>query len=404
MPYKMLAENKTRTVAEPHRWETDYRYISQHLGVDLKNDDYKIVVNLGGGVDAIAVILEMYARRIRPDVIVFSWVGRDTSGDEWPSTYRTLIHFSGWLQQVGFPAIDVINYEHKQDRYAGLYEKVLRNGIYNSSSFGKHSCSAFAKGELIDRWVKTIYADEIEAGYKIVRVIGLEAEETDRVARMERMFKTEERACKGNFAVTNREEKQWEWSFPMVVWGMTRAIAEDLCDVELGFVPDKSACYHCGFGKEREFLKLADQEPYLASRVVDLEAAVDHGGKVRKEFVGIFGGGRKGRVRKSKGVYTGEWLSELRTGRATELWRKHGLLEKIEAARPTFLTLGVPEDLETPTIHDLDDRADAAREAREANPDVAAAGMEALAASIAAIDGRLTRLREDRLIALKVVK
>lgn len=388
MPYKLITDPTpiTATAAAALAasrgiaWRnSDWAHVAESLGTDAPVGS-PIVVNLGGGVDSTAVLLRLYQLRIRPDVIIFSWVGRDTSGDEWPETYRHMIALSGWLQEVGFPAISTINYVHAQNRYAGLYEAIFANSIYSSSNFGKHSCSAKVKAELIDRWIeRDLYPEHVKAGGQVVRLIGFEAEETERANRMNRMFKVIQddapaKPCSkaGSFAITNHAASHWAWSFPMQVWGMTRVAAESLCLEVLGYVPSKSACYHCGFGKRADFLRLAVDHPYLASRLVDAECWVEAGGKLQIEGLGMLGQPAKGGlVRKVKPddgrewISNGKagkakrWISQPRSGRVTDLYLTTGLMAAIEAARPTFRTLGLPN--RTMTVHELDARADTAR-------------------------------------------
>lgn len=403
MPYQLLAEPARQTAVQiamqAHElginWRnSDWAHVCQSLGVSAPAGS-PIVANLGGGVDSTAILIRMRQLGIRPDMIIFSWVGRDTSGDEWPETYRHMATLSAWCQENGFPAITIINYVHARGRYAGLYEAMIANSIFNSSNFGKHSCSAKMKGELIDRYVKRYYADHIDAGGRVIRLIGFEAEETERAERMNRMFQStiptgkpkptsaptvepepepaeaQTPPCKraGSFTVTNRTVEYWAWAFPMQSWGMTRAVAEALCLEVLGYIPVKSACYHCGFSKVPDFLTLARKHPYLASRLVDAECWVIAQGKLKIEGRGLLGKGAKGgqrrKARPNDGnpwVYDADldrWISQPRTGLVTDLYRKHGLLESIEAARPTFLTSGVPD--RSMTIHELDERADAAR-------------------------------------------
>jgi hypothetical protein len=406
MPYQLLAapslDTPTTIAARSvdlgqswrnHRGTVDWAAIGEDLGVEL-NGPAPIVLNLGAGVDSTAILIRLYELRIRPDVIVFAWVGRDSSGDEWPETYDHLITLSAWCQERGFPAVSVVNYVHQQGRYAGLYEKMLRNRIYNSSNFGRHSCSASAKGELIDRWLKVHLRAQLATG-PVVRIIGFEADESERVDRMEKMFTASSRARKpvqltmfeppagmkatrpcnaGSFAVTNRTDAAWLWSFPMHAWGMTRLQAERLCFDALGYRVRKSACYHCGFGKQADFLRLAFRWPFLASRLIDAELLVAAGGKVKELDRGLLGKAMKGGERRKKRPTDtttdktfryhpdlDRWISEPKSGRVVDLYRRHNLIELIESVRPTFLSLGIPADHEWETLHDLDARALTAR-------------------------------------------
>lgn len=118
MPYQLLAEparmSAAQIAAQAHslgvKWRNDdWQHVSRQLGIDAPAGS-PIVVNLGGGVDSTAILIQLWLVGIRPDMVIFSWVGRDTSGDEWPETYEHLVTLSAWCQQVGFPAITVINF------------------------------------------------------------------------------------------------------------------------------------------------------------------------------------------------------------------------------------------------------------------------------------------------------
>ena len=61
------------------------------------------IVNLGLGVDSVAMLVGLKDRDRRPDHILFA----DT-GSEKPETYDYLPIIDAWLARVGFPAVTVV--------------------------------------------------------------------------------------------------------------------------------------------------------------------------------------------------------------------------------------------------------------------------------------------------------
>lgn len=66
--------------------------------MNLQMTGQPLVVSYGVGVDSTAMLVAMYRRGIRPDVILFA----DTSAEK-PETYDYLKIIRKWLAKVGFP-------------------------------------------------------------------------------------------------------------------------------------------------------------------------------------------------------------------------------------------------------------------------------------------------------------
>ena len=78
-----------------------------------------LAVCWGAGVDSTGLLVEMYNRGIRPDLITFADVGAEK-----PGTYAFIPMFTQWLVERGFPAPTVCTYEPMEKTAAKYRESV----------------------------------------------------------------------------------------------------------------------------------------------------------------------------------------------------------------------------------------------------------------------------------------
>lgn len=193
--------------------------------------DPPLVIAYGLGVDSTAVLVGLWRRGIRPDLILFA----DT-GNEKQETYDYLPIINRWLESVGFPAVTVVrnvvkNFKHWPP-YKSLGENCLTNGTLPSLAFGFKSCSLKWKvapqNAYCDQWPLAIQC--WQSGHKVRKVIGYDAGPSDgkRYAQAKGMV-----------------DNKYDYEYPLIEWGWDR----DRCKEEIASaglpVPPKSACYFC---------------------------------------------------------------------------------------------------------------------------------------------------------------
>jgi 3'-phosphoadenosine 5'-phosphosulfate sulfotransferase (PAPS reductase)/FAD synthetase len=120
-----------------------------HLPSDypLAENEIPICVCCGVGVDSIAMLIGLYERGIRPDLITFA----DT-GSEKPETYLYVPILRQWLERVGFPDLVVVRNLSPIAGHKSLYNNCFNNQTLPSIAFGMKSCSLKWKKQPQDAW------------------------------------------------------------------------------------------------------------------------------------------------------------------------------------------------------------------------------------------------------------
>lgn len=228
--------------------------------------DVPIIVNLGVGVDSVAMLVAMVQRNIKPDYILFADVG-----DEKPETYAYRDFFSDWLQRQGFPAVTTVRYRPETATYDTLEGNCLTNETLPSISIsGKGSCTLKFKACVMDRWLlgacrgpwkgegRADVMAAVDAGKKPVKLIGYDYGPAD--------------SCRFQKAVNKKKEEPFEFVYPLqqfLKWTREDCILEI---IKAGLpVPVKSACFMCGGSKRWELKWLAAQHPDLLIRSLKME-------------------------------------------------------------------------------------------------------------------------------------
>lgn len=210
-----------------------------------------LVVSCGIGVDSVAMLVGLWRRGIRPDLILFA-----DPGSEWPETYLYVLVLAAWLAEVGFPPLTIVRRDQGRTSYTTLEGNCLVNRTLPSMAFGYGGCSQKWKREpmdkLVGRWLPALRA--LRAGVKTQRAIGYDADPKD--------------CRRGNI----KDCARYHYVYFLREWGWDR----DRCEAEIiaaGLpLPRKSACFFCPAMKAWELRDLVRLHPGLADRVIGIEA------------------------------------------------------------------------------------------------------------------------------------
>jgi hypothetical protein len=205
-------------------------------------------VSFGGGVNSTAMLVEMFRRSIRPDVILFA----DTGGER-PETYDCLRKVTDWCVAHGFPAITTVRHESKKHGDKTLEDEVLRTRNLPSIAYGFKTCSQKWKGYPQDKWLKS-FAPALAcwaSGGKVVKAIGYDAGE----ARRGKPYSDDE----------------FDVIYPLIEWGIYREDCVAICKSE-GLPIAKSSCFFCPSMKRWEIRDLTKTNPELIERALNIEA------------------------------------------------------------------------------------------------------------------------------------
>jgi hypothetical protein len=213
------------------------------------------VASFGGGVNSTAMLIGMWERGERPDLILFA----DTGGEK-ASTYRHVEEMAAWCLSVGFPAIETVHNAKRPNGdkapHQSLEEECHTNKTLPSLAYGFKGCSSKWKHAPLDRHV-VAYQPAQEAftrGEKVERLIGIDAGERHRSA-----------------ALVETVNRRWIYRRPLVDWDWGREECVEAIERVGIQVPEKSACWFCPAMKKHEVLRLAREEPQLFQRAVDME-------------------------------------------------------------------------------------------------------------------------------------
>lgn len=244
---------------------------------ELSRSDQPLVVSYGMGLDSTGMLVEMEARGIVPDAIVFA----DT-GAEKPETYAYLDVMNEWLDKVGFPRITVVSYAPVRAPYTTLEGKCLANDTLPSIAFSSgHSCALVFKRDVQVKWLKSWgpALDAIAAGGRVVKAIGYDSSPADLRRSTKANAGTEkirakiaERVAEGRKALADQwEADNVDFWYPLQQWGLERdALAKLITDAGLP-LPVKSACYFCPASGLGEVLDLKRDHRDLYDRAVAME-------------------------------------------------------------------------------------------------------------------------------------
>lgn len=253
------------------------------MPTDRPNPDCPLVVAYGLGVDSTAMLVEFVKRRIRPDLILFA----DTGGEK-PETYAYLPVVQRYLKRVGFPPVVTVRYQPKTAPYKTLEGQCLHTGTLPSLAYGGKSCSVKWKRQPQDAYILGQFppAEHVSKGRRVVRAIGFDASEERRtyagVVKAIGLDASEEHRLTWSPPSPTADDRRpsreawldqyyFAYWYPLMSWGMDRAMCEQSIRAAGLPVPPKSACWFCPASKKAEILWLRDRHPQLLSRALELE-------------------------------------------------------------------------------------------------------------------------------------
>lgn len=229
-----------------------------------------VLVAYGAGVDSTAMLIGMAMIGWRPDLILFA----DT-GSEHPRTYAYIPIFDDWLASVGFRRITIVKNASPKAGDKSLYDECHRKSVLPSLAYGGHSCSLKWKIGPQDRYCRSYYgwtkrkrsepAPELEDGLIpgrwnhgpwILKLIGYDAGPADARRRAN---------AKGKWPPGTK------YRYALAEWGWDRDACIKIIKAAGLPVPGKSACFMCPASKKFEVDQLAEEEPGLARKAMELE-------------------------------------------------------------------------------------------------------------------------------------
>ena len=206
-----------------------------------------IIVACGVGTNSIALIIECVKRGIEIDLILFA----DTGGEK-PHTYNYLETFNAWLKGKGLQPIVIVK---KGGIKESLEQECLRCKCLPSIAYGYKKCSQKYKVQPQDKYVNNWAPAKAEwkAGRKIIKYIGIDADESHR-------------------AIERPDDKKYIYQYPLIDWDMGRdECIETIKNAGL-CLPGKSACFFCPSAKISEIHQLKAVYPELLERALKMES------------------------------------------------------------------------------------------------------------------------------------
>lgn len=206
------------------------------------------VVSYGGGVNSTAMLIGMYERCERPDLILFA----DTGGEK-PHTYQHIGEFNIWLLEHGFPDIHFVMRVNQDGVVRTLEKDCLDGRMLPSIAYGFKACSIKYKRDPQDKFCNNHppCREVWSRGEKVVKFIGYDMDEQHRASIP--------------------EDEKYTYRYPLIEWNWGRE--ECIAAIKRAGVslPGKSACFFCPSSKKQEILQLRRQYPELATRAVAME-------------------------------------------------------------------------------------------------------------------------------------
>ena len=209
------------------------------------------VASFGGGTDSTAMLIGMWQRGEKVDLILFA----DTGGEK-PHTYEHIERFSKWLVKRGMPEIKIVRYEKET-----LEENCLRVKSLPSIAYGHKKCSLKFKVQPQDKFVNNWLPakDAWARGEKVIKLIGYDASESRRAERPS----------------SEVNQRKYQFRYPLIEWGLDRKTCIEVIQSAGLPLPGKSACFFCPSSKAQEVKQLAKDYPHLAQRAIAMEANAD---------------------------------------------------------------------------------------------------------------------------------
>lgn len=216
-------------------------------------------INLGGGTNSTALVIECFNRGMRPDWILFA----DTGGER-PETYAAIERLGRWCMERDWTPITTTRWIRKDGSFESLEDNCLRTGYMPSKAYGYSGCSSKWKIQPAQRWRKA------NGFARTVYAVGFDAGEHKRVNK---------RKCERTL-IDQEDTEEYPW-YPLYAWGITRAGCEAII-ARAGLPPTpKSSCFFCPNMKKAEWDALKAEHADLFARALAIEAAANVKGNTR---------------------------------------------------------------------------------------------------------------------------
>lgn len=211
-----------------------------------------VVASFGGGVNSTAMLIGMWERGEKVDLILFA----DTGGEK-PHTYAHVLEFSEWLVAHGMPCILTVTRTNRDQVPRKLEQDCLDGNMLPSIAYGFKACSMKYKRDPQDKFCNNYQPckDVWATGTKVVKLIGYDMDEPHR-ARIP-------------------EDVKYTYRYPLIEWGWGRDECIKAIDRAGVTQPGKSACFFCPSSKKQEIYELRRVYPELAARAVAMERNAD---------------------------------------------------------------------------------------------------------------------------------
>ena len=211
------------------------------------------IASFGGGTNSAAMIIGMIERGEPIDLILFA----DTGGEK-PHTYEFVKIFNQFLNYKNYPEVITVKKVDKNGDVLTLEQDCLNGNRLPSLAYGFKTCSQKFKLQPQEKYCNNWKPakDYWETGEKITRLIGFDAGEGHRTAKV-------------------YEDKKYINRYPLVEWGWDR---DDCIEaiVKAGIPrPGKSACFFCPASRPSEIKALKYQYPDLSARSIAMEENAD---------------------------------------------------------------------------------------------------------------------------------
>jgi len=193
------------------------------------------IVSYGGGQNSTAMIIEMVARKMPINEIIFCDVG-----NEMPETYTFLKEFEDWCSKKGLKFTQIeSNLGTIKDYY--LEKKLIPYRMF------RHCTDKFKVRPMND-YIKKVYGIKTP----INMFMGIANDEKHRSEKI-------------------RGRKQFTHLFPLIEWELDRLGCVEIIKKEGLSVPVKSGCYFCPFQPKRAWIDLYKIHPELFQDSINFE-------------------------------------------------------------------------------------------------------------------------------------
>lgn len=226
----------------------------------------ELVHAYGGGVNSVAAAVWLHEHGYIPRAIVMV-----DPGSEWKHTieYRENV-FNPWCDEVGFPRVTVVTrmeegqHVKRAWRLETLHDECVRIKSVPSIAYGFKKCSQKHKGDTSRWWIarQDWALAEWEAGRKIAKVIGYDADEP--------------------YRVRDAFQNPWEAArlvpfYPLYNDGLGRDECIDLIKRGGLPIPGKSACTFCPSNTiaEWKLLRRVEPEAFAAAVAMSRNAEIE---------------------------------------------------------------------------------------------------------------------------------